>query len=867
MERCILAVMISAVFLAGIQPASSHAETRLISPSQIQITGANHFSCDDIAAKLSLSLMHQRTLSPESPVDDLPAFFEQQILQNYHRAGFLDVSAQTHVDYATDQYHIDISEGCQHVAGEVRVTGLPESDVTPFLEALVSPGVPPTTTIDRFEWTEGRWRPVRVNESGKVVQPQPSNWTIGEPVRALDQQRQPVEMEIERAFAAIGHASGQVQIDEKVRLKNSISLTVNVTELGPPILGRHIQFSGCKRNSEEAVLSYLKIDPDEVLTSKRFEEMWQQLWLSGRFVKSRFHVAPPKQSGDLPSVTCELQENEYAPSLLDPLSEPEQIMLRFHQWLSQLHESDETLLLELPSTPHAAKCWFAPSQGFLVRAGEHDLLAHSNRVAYCHRSRKSKLVVPLGRMSAVIDVALDFTTKSPGGDRKTEFRFNANLNAQPEGSLPRPILLRVRSSPSVCLELLHSPDTHNRIEKGILILESPQRCLRIDAETGRLLGYVHLNENGEKGSTVSPAKDDFKSLCFEMESEWKTHPDYFVPAAPVSSIVRFITADPNISRFLLEALTKKYERALDDRQIAVVLKLVEGAFLPIADEICIAWQQQPPGKLPPFYAYGQRELYSDASQETALWTIFAAISLFPQETWPQHLVGAVGFAMARKRGLYRFHIEPLLHTQVRSSVRDMLVAELFRRTNAATANSIAWRGLSSLTQETFYEDRAVLLDEGSYFGRFLVHAAETLQDLTEQEVDDLMDTCFGGPEPGFATMAYCLRTQRDRPAWEVLPDAVEAGWNAAWHDIVKARLSEVVKTTKPAVPQWNTEKDEKQDTLVPNTPDSRIQTEEPFAQRAKSPPNLLGDPPTSSGANPVVPQTGPRFELQGPFSK
>ena len=60
MERRVLLAVSLAVLLPGIGPGTSLAGTRLIPSDQIIVTGADHFSCEEIAEKLSQSLLNHR---------------------------------------------------------------------------------------------------------------------------------------------------------------------------------------------------------------------------------------------------------------------------------------------------------------------------------------------------------------------------------------------------------------------------------------------------------------------------------------------------------------------------------------------------------------------------------------------------------------------------------------------------------------------------------------------------------------------------------------------------------------------------------------------------------------------------------------
>lgn len=124
--------------------------------------------------------------------------------------------------------------------------------------------------------------------------------------------------------------------------------------------------------------------------------------------------------------------------------------------------------------------------------------------------------------------------------------------------------------------------------------------------------------------------------------------------------------------------------------------------------------------------------------------------------------------------------------------------------------------------------------------------------------------------PGLATALQYLRLQRDRPASQVLPGAIEVAWEAAWRDEVKARLSEIIKTTggqlKPGLLERefgrNGDKPEYSD---PNKPAGTA--EALFSQRAKTASKPLWEAVPQVQLESDSSTTGSRFELQGPFSK
>ncbi len=868
MERRILSVIGVTLLFLGTWPPVLWAGPKAVSADQIHVTGATYFSSEQIAEKLSMSLLSKPELSSKSKADEVREFSEKIVLRNYRMAGFLDVSVQTRVDGWPDTYRIEIEEGDQYLAGDFQVTGLPESEIDTFLAALTRPDVPADSSIKRFRWKDEGWAPTYYTENGKMIRQKRSNWTIGKPVRSADSKTPAIAREVRRAFAAVGRMSGHLDLGELIRDSGSVSCQLEITEFGPQMTGRNLQILGCQKNSPEDVRDYLEIEPNEVLTRKRMEDVRLRLWLSGRFVNVAARSNLPQEPGGTPTVTCELEEYEHAPPLSEPLSESEQVMLKFHKWLSQLPESNDTWHLEFPSQPAMPTCRLTPGQGILAQFENHQLLAHADRIVYCPPERHEKLSVALENRTITVDVTLEL----PDEDRP-KFRLKLGTEILSPDSPSCCVSLRVHADPYACLAMLHAAGTHHSIDNGVLSIESVQDCTKIEMETGRLLEHIQRTEDGKEQLVILHSADDLETACRDLEEEWQEYPDAFIPSAPISSTFRFVAADPAIGEYLRNAARERLKFQLDDRQEAVIGCLLDSALLPTADEMFREWQREQRDDGPKFIAYRESELYSDIPRSTALTAVatVGALRSFPRGTWPHHLIGVVGFSYARSQNLYRYHVAPLQNPPVKSPLCDLLLAEWFKRTRPQSANQLAYRGLGNLTHEAFLSERAVLLDEGHHFGRFMLRVAEVLQDLTDQEAEALMDACFGGPEPGFAAALQYLRAQRDLPAWQVLPDAVEIAWENGWCDVVDSRLMEIIRTT-PApkdrvASRWDIGLKPGKDAKAEETNERTAEAKKPTSRNTTAKPKPLWETLPETKLDPNAPPPKSDFKLQGPFSK
>lgn len=267
-------------------------EERLHPLAQVKFEGATAFDSDAIRNALLPQPDVQWALRHEAPQGELASVLQEKVTAGYRHAGFGDVCVKVRSEWGADglsqELVVDIQEGTRFRVGEIRFENAGEIPIAKVIERLSLPLPPKNARAYPFDGDQGP-RIVWLDFDGKEAECDPPLWDA-ENGAAFDES---FPAFLQQHLAAILSDVGfpQTRFDsevERVEAESRADLVISVEEVGRPAKVARIDVVGNQRNSREAILEYLQVEPSVVFTREERLRIEKRLWDSGRF--SDFYV-------------------------------------------------------------------------------------------------------------------------------------------------------------------------------------------------------------------------------------------------------------------------------------------------------------------------------------------------------------------------------------------------------------------------------------------------------------------------------------------------------------------------------------------------------------------------------------------------
>ncbi|HEV3025167.1 MAG TPA: hypothetical protein VGX76_22000, partial [Pirellulales bacterium] len=623
---------------------------------------------------------------------------------------------------------ISIDEGQRFMAGDVLVTG--------------------TKTID------AAWLAQELSPAGEADGPRPAVkkkgvcWPIGKPAWFDPESLVTLRRRVETLLSERGLVLANFTLEAKPDPEQGLAtLVIDFHDEGVPAKIGEIQVTGNDRSSREQVLRFLDLQTGMLLTQDVTDRINDRLTNSGRFLKSHFKTLLPTKAGEPLRLQINVSEYDQAPPLDQPLSREEKALVRFSRWARQFEDGDDDFLLQITSEEGVLELVVSPRHGILAQVrGVHDgddasqaapfqfaYLATDDEIGMfsLKRQRKIAAIPPPSRLIANLEVEIHDDQPPFEG----QGQLKAGLGMRPKTGAGRHFVVGIKQTAAAALALAHLEDSHCTWEGDVLKVEYGDRCLRIDATTGRIIELLFPTtpepDEGQWRFTVSQGEFQRRAAAIKLAAA--DFPNEADAAMPMSCV----------SKFLYDEVLA-WNMLADDpdfrRGVTIGRKVTDlGLFEPL-DEVLAAACRPAPARdefSVPVALWAGDEVEDDLSRlvrRCALgWGIPAGDGLLPRDTWAWHLWREMTFhyaQLAKTAGEQAGGVQPLGGW---GAVACLVMSQLTPGADDATSAALASEGLQRLTLDEFRRDYAALLDHESFLGRYVWKLVEVVRGLDDED--------------------------------------------------------------------------------------------------------------------------------------
>ena len=343
---------------AAPQPDTNHALQRnakvaedilkvneLGDPQRIVFEGAKLFPEKQLRLALACDLKYQAAARPSNQTGDYLAILEKRLREGYLHSGCPNATVSASRDDKRKTIIVNIKEGARYRKGEIRLTGSHKIDEQAVRAIL--------TTPQRKRVWDYVLGDHRVSLSAQETPDKSSDdedadpvvvWKSGEAVDFCGTEGLRFENGIRFALAELGFIASSFRFeldrDEKLGLAH---LHITILHEAPQAVVGEIEVSGLKRDSREALQSYLGVAPNDPLNSKTLQRIDERLSASCRYWTRKIDVlsadvdrSTPSLESSNPKLSLKLEEYAPTPPLAEPLSPVDETLKKCSDWLNSL---------------------------------------------------------------------------------------------------------------------------------------------------------------------------------------------------------------------------------------------------------------------------------------------------------------------------------------------------------------------------------------------------------------------------------------------------------------------------------------------------------------------------------------------------
>lgn len=759
-------------------------------PSLLAIEGAQSYDAAEIVRALANDLDVAFASCSDRPLAELKAVLADKLRQGYLSDGFADVRVTVGQDAA--RLVLTVEEGQRFKAGEVRIVGAASIDTEAVVVELTAP------SSDR-----------KLKKAG-------ARWPTGDDAPFGDVRREALQNRVHTLLQDQGFYDAQFIISLEADPKREVAdLQVKITSEGAPLTAADLEIVGNERNSRTAILDYLDLRSDSVLTGEVRARIADDLNDSGRFSKVRLH-APSDEAGGKPRL--ELSEYKQAPALIQPLSREEAALINFYHWAQRFDDGADEFALQLhlddirggliSAPPIGIVAWIGGLAGAKPPANDAApvqpdlaLVATDAEIGvYSYRRGRQLMAIPT---PAQVIVQLDaiIANGPPKLNGSGEFKFSAGLKKSAK-RMKRHCEFRFKQTAVGALSLAHQEDSRFRWQGDHLTIEWSDQQVVIDEQTGRLLDYGEIAEDGEpQPLRMYFARDEFAAMHRQLQQAADGFENDASSDRPVSCVAAYACDE-----WEYWSTAAKISQLVD---LARVLgKIVDRGLLHPLDELFVE-PKRPDDKfaipMPYFDVSSTNSLSAIADVAARAWGVEIGNRLAPRDSWPWALSREAAFVATGKgeigAALDRLKVENA--GPIRCLAASLLLDAAGYKAESRLAAS---EGLKRCELADFRHDYPALLQRGYLAGDSLLGLAVALRELDESEVDSLAAGAAAiGPfdQQGshfLVEIAEQLRKSPEKPVDDILPAVLDSLWQTGLQDYVQAALKSAAKEPPPPIP-------------------------------------------------------------------
>jgi hypothetical protein len=494
----------------------------------------------------------------------------------------------------------------------------------------------------------------------------------------------------------------------------------------------------------------------------------------------------------------------HVPTLGQPLTREEEVMLRFRSWLLDTLANDDDLTIGWhrgTDEPAAATLAISTRDGVLLTCLPNTddacgVAASGLGLGWYLPRAAGRFEVPLPlKVRGCFTVALDLTETSDRGHYSYPRKFTvaAGLEPRPHDA-EAAVAITARIEPVACLSLVHGAESQVRWEDDVLVVTERGTEARFDGASGRLVS-VHAPDGSTLDVGASPgllARD--LGVLRERAGD-----DAYRADAPITSLVEFIAADGFLDAAGRISAAAGFTEAFTTwrpRIGIVAANLLEmagrGGFATADSRVATAIAQladddsQPLPVIPTAPTAGPTDTWSMLTLATATQAWRWLDESCGRDAWPCALVRIATLAAGKDSTGALWEITSLMANTHYGPIANLAAANLIPIETMAV--SFARQGQTRLSTAAFHADceavRAVLADCGlDRCGVALVRS------LDDDEARAIGGNCFGDPGALLPLVQDLRGCDSEDAALAALPAALDHWWDSSLRSLVASALA------------------------------------------------------------------------------
>jgi Surface antigen variable number repeat len=751
-------------------------------PANLVFKGDTPFADDNLRWAISADLQTQLAAEPTAPLQDYLKTLDRRLRAGFRRAGYFRPSVDIQPDIASGKILVFLDPGTRYRCGDIKVEGAKTFPVDLLINRLTHP------TTQPFFATTLRQDFVRVDNTENEQTATDPLWTIGDPAPFDDVTAAAFPERISLAMAALGYFNPQLEVSVNPAGKVA-TLNIRMLDEGLKATVDHIDVKGLKRNRPQDVTDYLKVKPGDAMDLDRLMEMQQRLWDSGRFSK---HVISITRRRDDPSkviLLVDLEEVDNVPLLIDLLLPVEQVALRVRQWLLNLGDGRDDLLLEYQDNREDVTVTFNAKYGIVSRMhinattppvlgddSDGAIVMTRDVIGIYLPAANLKLVIPNPDVSATTTIAM--TRAAESENQHWGFSLGWTMSSD---KTAQPLTLNMWLPPAAILDYAHLPNCSYELRDGIFTVTAKTVKMRFDAATGRPLDIQSLTPKDfqirlQTGGNI--AKKQSQDIQTALAAA-----DTYEPNKPVGSFITF-TAQALCHSWLFKNSTAEQRTHL---AIAVSHILTPDAFKTLDESTHAPTTESSDDAFTlPFLPRDLNKAGFVAMMGRGALPFIDKI--FVRGTWPSTLARLTCFALTGHSESLEPELGHLSVSPDTGPLASLVASELLSYASPSLSKYFANRGLRDLSTAVFIKDVQGVFEGNTAGSQFITTVIKNIQNLDEHDLDSLRSTL--PPNTAKAVLAGIeeLRSQRNYPTDVALTAALGRTWDAGLRTLFETEL-------------------------------------------------------------------------------
>jgi len=766
------------------------------------------FSARGLWTGLNTTFDFPELLHPLAPREVFLAAIESHLRLGYQHCGFPNAQVAASYDANADRVSVLIQEGARYLSGPVEVIGAQKMPMERIVKSLTETNASTGALPLPFQFLDN----APANRSAATGTNNSNIWSEGQPAQFDNLSLQSLCDRVKNTLAECGFYRSRFSLQVVTNAATrTATLQVKIAEEGPPATIDQIEVVGNKKNSREALLTYLDLKPGMKYTSDLAASINDRLYHSARFLTNSVLASAPDDAGRL-KLTINVLENNDSPPLTEKFKPTEETLLKAREWLAQLGNTRDEAVISVSGYSEAAltlQCILAPHRGLLVL--ENETVSGTNRLRHALVASSSEIALYVPRLqqkyltrfsTEQFKSYITVETSAPGADGNTaNLTIGAGFESLDERTNMPPYALSMSLAPAAFVRLADPKKRTSWFADNELICSNANSVLKLDARTGRLIGFTFKSgESSHAGLDLHFEPEAFESACSQIEQAGAGFTNVCRTNAPFSSAIGFLGSElvqlPMVESYLNAILPKA-----TGAQIPALLRQLGNEDLFEALTIFKELEETTNATAEGFQIPQQPKAQPD--HDGFMQTELAAISqgvlvfgdkIFPPRSWPEILLRDSALLFRGQTTYLPADMTEISASPETGPIGCLASARLLKAVEPFTAKKIAQRGLQQISMDAFRRDYQVLLDEHYLAGQFAAQVATTLSHFNESQLGVLTMVMSKAQVKFIQDCAQQVRTAKPgQPLVETIAPALDVYWNTELKQKIADQLKQIAR--------------------------------------------------------------------------